>query len=81
MNCSECRDLYRVFERRNTRYLEARAAAFFRISTRIAARKLIDLQRAMNDLLEHQAECPWAIAAEHVGRRFHGLESGPAATH
>jgi hypothetical protein len=81
MNCSECRDLYRVFERRNARYLEAREAAFFHISTRIAARKLIDLQRAMNDLREHQAECPWAIAAEHVGRRSDVLESRGAEIH
>jgi hypothetical protein len=70
VNCSECRDLYRVFERRNTSYLEARAAAFFQISTRIAARKHVDLQRATGDLNEHQMECPWAIAAEYMGRRL-----------
>jgi hypothetical protein len=68
MNCSECRDLYRVFELRSQGYLEARSAAFFMVSTRIAARKHVDLQRALNDLHEHQEECPWAIAAEHVGR-------------
>ncbi len=70
MNCSECRDLYRVFEQRNTRYREARSAAFFQVSTKIAARKHVDLQRAVSDLQEHQAECPWAIAAEYVGRQI-----------
>jgi len=68
MNCPECRDLYRAFERKNARYLEARTAAFFRISPKIAVRKYVDAQRAVSDLREHQAECPWAIAAEHVGQ-------------
>jgi hypothetical protein len=70
MNCSECRDLYRAFERKNTRYLEARSAAFFQVSPKIAIRKHVDVQRAMSDLQEHQAECPWAIAAEHVSQRL-----------
>ncbi len=70
MNCSECRDLYRVLERRNARYVEARSAAFFKISPRLAARKHVDVQRALSDLQEHQAECPWAIAAEQVGERL-----------
>lgn len=67
MNCSECRDLYKTFARRNVSYTDARSSAFFRISTRIAARIYIDLQRALNDLQEHQAECPWATAAEQTG--------------
>ena len=70
MNCSECRDLYRAFERKNTRYLEARSAAFFQVSPKIAIRKHVDVQRAMSDLREHQAECPWAIAAEHVSQQL-----------
>jgi hypothetical protein len=69
MNCSECRDLYRVMERRNARYVEARSAAFFKINPRLAARKHVDLQRAISDLQEHQAECPWAITAEHLCQR------------
>ena len=68
MDCSECRELYRTLERRNTRYLEARSATFFQISGRIAARKHIELQRALSDLQEHQADCPWAIAATDIGR-------------
>jgi hypothetical protein len=69
MKCSECRDLYRTFEHRRTHFQEARSAAFFLVSPRIAVRKHVDLQRAASDLYEHQAECPWAIAAEQVGRR------------
>jgi hypothetical protein len=70
MKCSECRDLYRVLERRSASFEEARSAAFFKISPRLAARKHVDLQRALSDLQEHQAECPWAIAAEQVGDRL-----------
>ncbi len=69
MNCSECRDLYRIFEQNKARYLEARSAAFFQVSTRIAARKHVYLQRAASDLYEHQAECPWAIVARYMGHR------------
>ncbi len=69
MNCSECRDLYRVFERRSASYAEARSSAFFQLSTRIAARIHIALLRALNDLEEHQANCPWAIVAGGIGRQ------------
>jgi hypothetical protein len=73
MTCSECRNLYRVFERRNMQYREARSAAFFRVSPKIAARKHLILQRAINDLQEHQAECAWAIAAAGIVERLsHG---------
>ena len=70
MNCSECRDLYRVFERRNKEYMDARSAAFFQVSARIAARKHVSLQRALSDLQEHRAECPWAVAAEQLESSF-----------
>jgi hypothetical protein len=70
MNCHECRDLYRAFERRTTHYLEARSAAFFQVSTQIAVSKLIAMQRALSDLREHQADCPWAHAANELGQRF-----------
>ena len=66
MSCPECKDLYRIFERTRARYAEARTAAFFRISTRIAARKHVDLERAKSDLCEHQEACPWAIIAEQL---------------
>ena len=68
MNCSECRNLYRVFEQRYACYTEACSSAFYRVSSEIAARKLIDMERTKNDLHEHQLACPWAVLAEHVAR-------------
>ena len=71
MHCTECHDLYRAFERRAARYNEARASAFALISPMIAVRTHVDMQRAQNDLLEHQDDCPWAIAAANVSQARH----------
>ena len=69
MTCSECCELYRTFERRSTQYVEARSSAFFQVSPQLAIRKHVSLLRALSDLREHQEECPWAIAAEHITQR------------
>ena len=66
MSCSECRDLWHVFERVNTRFNQALHAAFYRISTEIAAHEFVELQRAKNDLQEHQLACPWACLVEEL---------------
>lgn len=68
MTCFECRDLYRAFERRTNQYVEARSSAFFQVSTRLATRKYVYLQRALSDLREHQEDCPWAIAADRLAQ-------------
>ncbi len=64
MHCSECRDLYRAFERTATRYREALSSAFVQVSTSIVVRREVDMQRAASDLQEHQDDCPWAMAAK-----------------
>lgn len=73
MNCSECRDLYRTYERARTGYIEALCAPFYRISREIAAWNHVNLERRKNDLQEHQLACPWAIASEFLGRQRIGL--------
>jgi|GraSoi2013_100cm_1033763.scaffolds.fasta_scaffold128983_1 hypothetical protein len=67
MNCSECKNLYRAFERARTRYVDALCSAFHKVSTEIAASRHVDMERSKNDLQEHQLACPWAIASEFVG--------------
>jgi hypothetical protein len=64
MNCSECRDLRRTFERAQAGYVEALTAAFYKVSTEIATRKHVAMVRAENDLQEHQLVCPWALVSE-----------------
>jgi hypothetical protein len=67
MNCSECKNLYRAFERARTVYIDALCSVFHKVSTEIAASKHVDMERTKNDLQEHQLACPWAIASEFLG--------------
>jgi hypothetical protein len=57
MDCPICRDLKRVFETRLSQYLEARSSVIHRFSTKFAAYKNVEMQRAKNELEEHQLVC------------------------
>ena len=63
MNCTACNDLYRTLQRTHSSYVEACNAAFFRVSTEIAAMKQIAMERAKSDLYEHQLDCASARLA------------------
>ena len=60
MDCLKCTDLEQAFESRLSKYSEARSAAFYQVSTKLAAQKKVDMERAKNDLEEHQLMCPLA---------------------
>jgi hypothetical protein len=60
MDCLKCKHLEQAFESRLSKYSEARSAAFYQVSTELAAQKKVDLERARNDLEEHQLICPLA---------------------
>ena|ERR1700747_1347028 len=60
MDCLKCKDLEQAFESRLSNYSEARSAAFYQVSTELAAQKKVDMERARNDLEEHQLICPLA---------------------
>ena len=60
MNCFACKDLYRTFQRTHTGYVDAYSSPFFKVSTEIAAMKHVAMERAKNDLHEHQLVCPSA---------------------
>lgn len=57
MACLICKDLERAFELRRSTYIEALSAAYYRVSTQLAAHKNVDMERAKNDLEEHQLVC------------------------
>jgi len=57
MDCLQCADLSRTFESAHLKYVAARSADFYRISTEIAAKKQVDMERARIDLEEHHAAC------------------------
>jgi hypothetical protein len=57
MNCLMCKDLMRVLESASTDYKLARLAPFFLVSTEIAAKNLVDMERAKIAMSEHLLYC------------------------
>jgi hypothetical protein len=57
MDCLICKELERVFESGYSEYIEARSAAYYRVSTERAAYKNVDKERAKSDLEEHRLVC------------------------
>jgi hypothetical protein len=57
MDCLKCMELEQAFESRLSEYIGARSAAYYRVSTEVAARKNVDMERARNDLEEHRLVC------------------------
>jgi len=57
MNCPDCKHLHRMLESTQLNYLAARSGAFYRVSTKIAAKKQVDMERAKSDLQEHELVC------------------------
>jgi hypothetical protein len=62
MDCLICRDLKRTLEFRRNGYFKARSAAYYRVSTELAAYKNVEMERAKSNWEEHQLVC--ACAAE-----------------
>jgi hypothetical protein len=57
MACLICRDLERTLDFRRSKYFEARSAAYYQVSTDLAALKNVDMERAKSDLEEHKLAC------------------------
>jgi hypothetical protein len=57
MDCLKCTDLRQAFESKLGKYIEACSAAYYRVSTELAAHKNVDMERAWSDLEEHQLIC------------------------
>jgi cytidylate kinase len=57
MNCSICRELAQAFEAELSEYIEARSSASYRVSTKLAAKKNVDMERARYELEEHRLVC------------------------
>ena len=51
------KDLERAFESRRSKYIEARSAAYYRVSTELAAKEIVDMERAKSDWDEHRPVC------------------------
>ena len=60
MVCLICRNLERTLDFRRSKYFEARSAAYYQVSTELAAQKNVDMKRAKSDLEEHLLVCVFA---------------------
>jgi hypothetical protein len=75
VDCLICKDLERTFESRRGQYIEARSAAYYRVSTELAAYKNVDMERAKSDLEEHQLVCVSAAKVSESGPRASRMDS------
>jgi len=57
MECLVCKDLEQAFVYRRRQYIEARSAVFYQVSTELAARKNVDMERSKSDLEDHTLVC------------------------
>jgi len=76
--CPQCRDLDRVFRFKLTKYVDACAAAFYRVSKEFAAKSQVDMERAKNDVEEHMLVCASRMSrldhVQHAANCNHPLE-------
>ena len=63
MDCLICKDLERVLESRRGRYTASQSAAYYRVSTDVAAQRNVDMELAKSALEEHQLVCVAAAKA------------------
>jgi hypothetical protein len=57
MDCRICRDLKRAFEAAISEYVEARSSVIYGVSTKLAAFKNVEMERAKSELEEHRLLC------------------------
>ena len=57
MDCQICRDLRRAYEAGLSEYIEARLSASYGLSTKLAAFKNVEMERARSEQEEHWLGC------------------------
>jgi hypothetical protein len=60
MPCQLCRNLEQAFEARQREYIEAGTLAYYSVSTKFAAYKNVEMERALIELEEHRSVCVFA---------------------
>jgi hypothetical protein len=73
MKCLVCADLARVLDSADSCYKAALSATYYLVSTEIAARMQVDMERAKIALSEHSSSCPFAEPATDTPFMHHGL--------
>jgi|SRR5271165_3232662 len=57
MDCPVCKNLERTFESKCGSYIAARSAAYYRVSTELAAYTNVEMERAKSNFEEHRLVC------------------------
>jgi hypothetical protein len=57
LNCRQCRDLDRALRLTLAKYVEACAAALYRVTKEFAAKSQVDMERSRNDMEDHLLVC------------------------
>ena len=74
MDCLEYQNLEEAFESRVGKYIEVCSAAFNSVSTDLAAKKTVDMERAREDLNNHRFVCVSAAELRPSGARIIGAD-------
>lgn len=69
MDCLICKDLERTLDFRRRKYFEARSAAYYQVSTELAAQNNVDMERAKSDLEEYRLVCASACKLKRYAQR------------
>jgi hypothetical protein len=67
MDCLICRDLKRTLEFKRNEYFKARSAAYYQVSTELAAYKNVEMKGAKGNWEEHQLVCGCAAELRRPG--------------
>jgi hypothetical protein len=76
MDCLKCTNFEQALELRLKKYRDARSAPFYRVSTELAAKTKVDLERARYEMEEHQSTC--LSGCRHVRVRYPDFPVQPA---
>jgi len=81
MGCSICESLERTYEDRLSEYREARSSAGYQVSTKLAAHKNVEMERARYELEEHRLVCAAAnrVPLAHFPIRNEPMSAGRLA--
>jgi len=66
-NCPICKGLEGASESRLSEYVKARSAAYYQVSTELAAYKNVEMERAKSELEEHRLVCVCASKSRQSG--------------
>ncbi len=67
INCRVCKDLEEICESKLTEYIEACSAAYYKVSTELAAYKNVEMERAKSELEEHRFVCVCTSESSQAG--------------